>query len=173
MAPVVHNLSGAAEDDVRAIAVYVASRMQRPESARPGAADAAVATAKEREAGAVGGAAGGNATSTGDGASVFAGACAGCHGAPPASPSAAPVALGLTTSVNAPDPRNAIHIVLEGLWPEPGAKGALMPGFAGELTDRQVIALVDYLRARFTDRPAWTDVPERVKEIRQAMQSEP
>jgi mono/diheme cytochrome c family protein len=104
---------------------------------------------------------------------VFVGACAGCHGAGSASPSAAPVALGLTTSVNAPDPRNAIHIVLEGLWPEPGAKGALMPDFAGELTDRQVIALVDYLRARFTDRPAWTDVAERVKEIRQAMQSEP
>jgi mono/diheme cytochrome c family protein len=120
----------------------------------------------------VGVAASGNATSTGDGATVFAGACAGCHGAAPASPSAAPVALALTTSINAPDPRNAIHIVLEGLWPEPGAKGALMPGFAGELTDRQVIALVDYLRARFTDRPAWTDVPERVKEIRQAMQSE-
>ena len=48
-----------------------------------------------------------------------------------------------------------------------------MPGFAGELTDGQVIALIDYLRARFTNRPAWTDAPERVKEIRQAMQSEP
>jgi mono/diheme cytochrome c family protein len=48
-----------------------------------------------------------------------------------------------------------------------------MPGFAGELTDKQVIALVDYLRARFTDLPAWTDVSERVKEIRQAMKSEP
>jgi mono/diheme cytochrome c family protein len=172
MAPVVHNLSGAAEDDVRAIAVYIASRMQRP-SAPAGADDAAVAAAKEREAGAVSGATSGNAALAIDGATVFAGACAGCHGAGPASPSPEPVALGLTTSVNAPDPRNAIHIVLEGLWPEPGAKGTLMPGFAGELTDRQVIALVNYLRARFTDRPAWTDVPERVKEIRQAMQSEP
>jgi mono/diheme cytochrome c family protein len=171
MAPVVHNLSGAAEDDVRAIAVYIASRMQRPAS--PPAAAAADAVAKGREAGVASGATSGNAASAVDGANVFAGACAGCHDAGPASPSPAPVALGLTTSVNAPDPRNAIHIVLEGLWPEPGAKGALMPGFAGELTDRQVIALVDYLRARFTDRPAWTDVPERVKEIRQAMQSEP
>ena len=48
-----------------------------------------------------------------------------------------------------------------------------MPGFAGELTDDQVIALVDYLRARFTDRPAWTDVPERLSEVRKAMQGEP
>ena len=173
MAPVVHNLSGAAEDDVRAIAVYVASRMQRPASAPAGAADAVVAAAKQREAGAVSGAASGNAASAVDGATVFAGACAGCHGAGPTSRSPAPVALGLTTSLNAPDPRNAIHITLEGLWPEPGTKGALMPGFAAELTDSQVIALVDYLRARFTDRPAWTDVPQRVSEVRQGMQSEP
>jgi len=173
MAPVAHNLSGAAEDDVRAIAVYVASRMQRPPSAQAGPADAVVASARERETDAANRATSKNAAFAVDGADVFAGACASCHGAGPASPSAAPVALGLTTSVNAPDPRNAIHIVLEGLWPEPGAKGALMPGFAGELTDGQVIALIDYLRARFTDRPAWTDAPERVKEIRQAMESEP
>jgi mono/diheme cytochrome c family protein len=173
MTPVVHNLSGVAEDDVRAIAVYVASRMQRPESATAGVAEAVVVAAKEREASAATATTSGNAASAVDGADVFTGACAICHGAGPASLSAAPVALGLTTSINAPDPRNAIHIVLEGLWPEPGAKGALMPGFAGELTDRQVIALVDYLRARFTDRPAWSDVPERVRELRQAMQSEP
>jgi mono/diheme cytochrome c family protein len=173
MAPVAHNLSSAADDDVRAIAVYVASRMQRPASAPAGAADAVVAAAKEREAGAVSGAASGNGASAVDGATVFAGACAGCHGAGPTSRSPAPVALGLTTSLNAPDPRNAIHITLEGLWPEPGAIGALMPGFAAELTDNQVIALVDYMRARFTDRPAWTDVPQRVSEIRQGMQSEP
>jgi mono/diheme cytochrome c family protein len=173
MAPVVNNLSGAAEDDVRAIAVYVASRMQRPASSPAGAAaDAVVAAAKEREAGAVSGAASGG-TSAVDGATVFAGACAGCHGAGPTSRSPTPVALGLTTSLNAPDPRNAIHITLEGLWPEPGAKGAQMPGFAAELTDSQVIALVDYLRARLTDRPAWTDVPQRVSEVRQGMQSEP
>ncbi len=173
MAPVVHNLADAAEEDVRAIAVYVASRMLRVESSPAGAADAVVAAAKQREAGAVSGVTSGNAASAIDGANVFTGACASCHGAAPAASSPEPVALGLTTSLNAPDPRNAIHITLEGLWPEPGAKGALMPGFAGELTDRQVIALVDYLRARFTDRPAWADVPERVKEIRQAMQSEP
>ena len=173
MAPVAHNLSGAAEGDVRAIAVYIASRMQEPPSAPAAAVNAAVAAARERQTDAASGAGSRNAASAQDGAEVFAGACASCHEAAPASSSPAPVALGVTTSVNAPDPRNAIHIVLEGLWPDPGAKGALMPGFAGELTDGQVIALVDYLRARFTDRPAWTDVPERVSEVRKAMQSEP
>ena len=82
------------------------------------------------------------------------------------------VPLGLTTSVNAPDPRNAIHVVLEGIWPESGEKGALMPSFAAELTDKQVAALVDYLRAHFTDQPAWRDVPERVAAIRKTVEEQ-
>ena len=172
MAPVAHNLSGVAEDDVRAIAAYIESRMQRP-PASAAAANAAVAAASERKTVAASAATSKSAAAAVGGGEVFAGACASCHGAGAASPSPPPVALGLTTSINAPDPRNAIHIVLEGLWPEPGEKGALMPGFAGELTDDQVIALVDYLRARFTDRPAWTDVPERLSEVRKAMQGEP
>jgi hypothetical protein len=48
-----------------------------------------------------------------------------------------------------------------------------MPSFAGELTDGQVIALVDYLRGRLTDKPPWSDVPQRLREIREAMNSEP
>jgi mono/diheme cytochrome c family protein len=168
MTPVVHNLARVAEDDVRAIAVYVASRMQPegPDAQSPG--NALFASARPREAGSPSGSKRGTAALD-EGAGIFAGACAGCHAVAPTAAERQPVALGLTTSINAPDPRNAIHITLEGLWPEPAERGALMPGFAGELTDRQVIALVDYLRARFTDKPAWTDVAERVSEIRQAM----
>jgi mono/diheme cytochrome c family protein len=87
MAPVVQNLAGAAPDDVRAIAVYVASRMQQPTSTRPGAADTVVAAAKQREAGAVSRVTSGNAGTAVDGAAVFAGACASCHGAGPTPPS--------------------------------------------------------------------------------------
>ena len=107
-----------------------------------------------------------------EGAQIFAGACASCHEAPAANPSSAPVPLGLTTSLNAPDPRNTIHVLLNGLWPEPGESGASMPGFAAGLTDKQVTALVDYLRARFTDLPAWRDVPERVAAIRRTLEDE-
>ncbi len=150
MEPVVRNLAGVAPDDVRAIAIYIASRMRPPEAAAP--VRPAVAS---------------RAPATGEGATIFAGACASCH--TEAAAAEHPVPLGLTTSLNAPDPRNAIHITLEGLWPDAGERGALMPGFAGELTDAQVAALVDYLRARFTDKPAWTEVPERVRDIRSAM----
>jgi mono/diheme cytochrome c family protein len=161
MAPVVRNLAGVAPEDVRAIAIYVASRMRPQGQDAQGRAQAApaaeLAVAPARDAIAP------------DGAGLFAGACASCHTAAPTATERAPVALGLTTSINAPDPRNAIHITLEGLWPESGEPGALMPGFAGELTDPQVASLVDYLRAHFTDKPAWTDVPKRVREIRAAM----
>jgi mono/diheme cytochrome c family protein len=155
MGPVVRNLAGVAPDDVRAIAIYIASRMRPPAAATPVQRAAADRPAATRVA------------ATGGGATIFAGACATCH-TETAAPEH-PVALGLTTSLNAPDPRNAIHITLEGLWPDSGERGALMPGFAGELTDAQVAALVDYLRARFTDKPAWAEVPERVREIRSAM----
>jgi mono/diheme cytochrome c family protein len=151
MAPVTHNLAGADESDVRAIATYVASLMP--------ARDAAATRAE-----------GGPATA--EGAQIFAGGCAICHDAPPGSLSSPPVALGLTTSLNAPDPENAIHIILEGLSPEPGEKGASMPGFAAGLTDKQVAALVDYLRARFTGEPAWRDVPGRIATIRRSQQEE-
>jgi mono/diheme cytochrome c family protein len=168
MAPVAENLAGVAEEDVRAIAVYVASRMQRPETGARGATSPAVASAKQRESSAAENP-GGESPATGlDGATIFAGACASCHSA-----ATTAVALGLTTSLNAPDPRNAIHITLAGLWPEPGGRGSMMPGFEGELTDGQLIALVDYLRGRLTDKPPWSDVPKRVQEMRQTMKSEP
>ena len=148
MTPVTHNLAAADESDVRAIATYVAALMPtRDRAAAP--RDGRVATA--------------------DGAQIFAGACAVCHELPEALASPPP-ALGLTTSLNAPDPANVIHIVLEGLAPETGEKGALMPGFAAELTDPQVAALIDYLRAHFTGEPAWRDVTERVVTIRRSRQ---
>ena len=167
MATVDHNLASAAPDDVRAIAIYIASRM-RPQEANgqngPGALLAAVRPPSADSAdGAV----------PAEGGTVFAGACASCHIENPTAAGRHMVRLGLSTSMNAPDPRNAIHVTLEGLWPQPGERGALMPGFASVLTDRQLGALLIYLRARFTDKPAWSDVPERVREIRAAMKEAP
>lgn len=160
MAAVDHDLGRAAPEDVRAIAVYVASRMrsqagdgrERPGRVPPSAAES-VATAD----------------AVAEGEAVFSGACASCHVERANPGAAAPVALGLTTSMNAPDPRNAIHVTLEGLWPEPGERGAIMPAFASVLTDRQLAALLVYLRAHFTDKPPWGNVPERVAEIRATM----
>jgi mono/diheme cytochrome c family protein len=152
MADVTHNLADVAEADVRAIAVYVASQM-------PDGNASAAGKKAERNVAA-------------DGGTIFAGACAVCHGAVPPTFSNATVPLGVTTSVNAPDPRNAIHVIMEGLKPESGEKGPMMPGFAAELTDKQVAALVDYLRAEFTDRPPWSDVPKHVAAIRESQKEQ-
>ena len=112
MASVVHNLSLVPERDVRAIALYVAAMMPRSDG---------------RQIVARGG------TPVSEGAAIYAGACATCHGAGGAAPSIKTTPLELTTSVNAPDPRNTIHIVRNGIWPQTGEAGTLMPGFASEL----------------------------------------
>jgi hypothetical protein len=41
-----------------------------------------------------------------------------------------------------------------------------MPGFAASMNDAQIAALVNYLRARFSSKPAWTDVESIVSEAR-------
>jgi nicotinate dehydrogenase subunit B len=64
------------------------------------------------------------------------------------------------------DPRNLIHLVLEGVRPPEGKPGPFMPGFAGALTDKQTADLVAYLRGHFTDQPAWKDVDGAVAEVR-------
>jgi mono/diheme cytochrome c family protein len=150
MADVTHNLADVDEADVRAIAAYVAAQMP----------DRDPAPAAQRVQPAIS-----------DGETIFAGACAVCH-VVPSSISGGTVPLGLTTSLNAPDARNVIHVILEGLNPESGDKGPMMPGFAAGLTDKQVAALVDYLRAQFTDRPAWNDVPREVSGVRQSKEQQ-
>ena len=152
MADVTHNLTGVAESDVRAIAVYIASQMPQEGAAAPARAEPAASA---------------------DGGQIYAGACAACHGDVAPMFSRASVPLELTTSLNEPDARNAIHVIMEGLRPQDVEPGARMPGFAGELTDKQIEALVDYLRARFTGRPAWQDVPQHIAAIRQSMDQEP
>ena len=69
--------------------------------------------------------------------------------------------------MTAATPRNAAQTILGGLQPAPGERGPWMPGFAGSLTDAQVAAVLGYLRARFTDLPAWTGLEDGVHGIRQ------
>jgi hypothetical protein len=43
-----------------------------------------------------------------------------------------------------------------------------MPGFAASMTDTQVSALLSYLRARFSNQPAWSGVDKIVQDARRA-----
>lgn len=146
MAAVTEALAGVPEADVRAIAVYIASLM-------PGARAEPGPTPGPREV---------NAETQ----AMFAGACGSCHAADaPMTRGGAP-SLSLSTAVNAPTPQNVIEIILHGLpWRE-GKPAPYMPAFGDTLTDGQVAALADYLRAHYTDKPAWTDLAATVAKAR-------
>ena len=108
--------------------------------------------------------------SSGAGATIYAGACAGCHDGGELSPLAARP-LALYTDVMVPDPRNLIHVILKGIAPPEGEAGPMMPGFADALTDAQVAELAAYVRARFSDGPAWGNIEDQVHRIRQASEA--
>jgi mono/diheme cytochrome c family protein len=158
MRPVVRDLARVPEADVHAMAVYLASLAGVSEEDRHEKAGAARAFAEQREWGAMAP----ENSNGGDGEQIFAGACADCH----RRGGTAPVDLALTTTVNLPDPRNLIHVILDGITPEEGEKGPIMPGFGDVLTDPQVVALVDYVWAHFTERSAWPDVARYVRQMR-------
>ena len=157
MGAVSHDLSAVPEAEVRDMADYIASRTGAPDKTREQQVAARVAASAVPPARLAGSA----------GAAIFAGACAGCHGA------GAPMMLGgrpslaLGSSVTAAGPRNAIQVVLWGIQPLAGESGPWMPGFAASLTDAQVASVLGYLRARFADQSAWTDLEAATRHIRE------
>ena len=99
------------------------------------------------------------------GASIYAAACATCHESGRALPYGG-VNLALSTAISSPDPRNAANIVLSGVRPVEGERSPIMPGFADSMDDGQISALLNYLRARFSNQPAWTGVEKTIENVR-------
>ena len=73
---------------------------------------------------------------------------------------------GLSTAISAPDARNAANIVLSGVRPVEGERSPIMPGFAASMNDGQIAALLNYLRARFSNQPAWTELAKTIEDAR-------
>jgi len=153
MGPVAHNLARAPDADVRAIAVYVASLM----ASSPGATvlsapsiDRSTLAAREFPAG----------------AALFAGGCSGCHGPGAPMMQQGRPALSLGSPLHEDDPRDTIQIILQGLQPPVGAPGPYMPALADNFTDVQVGAIAAYVRACYTDKPGWTNLPKAVAKAR-------
>jgi mono/diheme cytochrome c family protein len=174
MAPVTANMSSIPDADVRAVATYVVSQMGEPSPERKARADQVLAKAN-------GGGPGSRAQTAGaqtlpnaenpnsPGAAIYAGACSTCHDAGRPLPLGG-IKLALSTAVHGPDPTNPINVILYGLPAPEGQRGPIMPGFAGVLNDQQVAALVAYMRATFSDKPAWSDVEAIVAKIRRGDQ---
>ena len=60
----------------------------------------------------------------------------------------------------------AIGILLDGIAPDGDRAGPLMPGFAGAFTDRQLAGLLRYLRAHYSTGPAWSNLEDKLREIK-------
>jgi mono/diheme cytochrome c family protein len=157
MAQVVSNLSLAPESDIRAIATYMAGVFGAPTPDRKRRAEAVLAQAKSPSVQA--------SETNAVGASIYAAACATCHGTERPLPYGG-VNLGLSTAISGPDPRNAINIVLSGVRPVEGERSPIMPGFAASMNDDQISALLNYLRARFSNQPAWTGIEKTIADAR-------
>ena len=105
------------------------------------------------------------------GASIYQGACASCHDrGRQLFSSGDALHMPLGSALYLPTPGNLIRIVIEGIIPPDGERGRWMPGFDGAFTDKQLAALEVYLRARYTDGPAWTHVEDEVKKARKRPQ---
>ncbi len=179
MTRVIHNLAVVPDEEVRAIATYIASNMGAPEQARAERGNEALIRA--RTAAEKGGDAGIQKLTTGgqqsettiqDGRVIYEGTCMLCHGAAQrtaGAPSRDALNLGLSTSIQLGTPANLIRIVLQGMAPPDGESGPFMPGFSTELTDEQLVALVTYLRSDFSDHPAWQNVAREVRRARQSL----
>jgi mono/diheme cytochrome c family protein len=156
MAQVVSNLSSVPESEIRAIATYMAGVSGAPTPDRKRRADEVLTQVRSASPPPD------DATA---GASIYAAACAGCHEAGRPPPYGG-VNLRLSTAISSPDARNAANTVLSGVRPVEGERSPIMPGFAASMDDRQIAALLNYLRARFSNAPAWSGVEKTVADAR-------
>ncbi|HVJ54167.1 MAG TPA: cytochrome c [Aliidongia sp.] len=171
MAPVSADLAGASDGDVRSIAAYVASIIgetapaDRPEGRTLAAMTRPFGTGAKPQSAGSQAAAAPAVVGDGAGATIYAGACAGCH------ESGRPVPYGgtdlsLSTALNGSTPRNLINILFEGIPAADGARAPIMPDFGAVLTDTQLADLARFLRAKFTDKLAWTEIDAAVRQAR-------
>jgi mono/diheme cytochrome c family protein len=149
MSEVTENLSAVPAADARAIATYLAASAHKPSEERRRLA----------------GASRGQADSPG--AVIYAAACASCHDGSRALPFGG-IDLARSTGPSGPNARNVINVVLWGLPAQGEQPRPIMPGFAATLTDRQLADLLAYVRARFSDKPPWSDLDKDIRQARAA-----
>jgi nicotinate dehydrogenase subunit B len=159
MAPVVKALAGLPDQDIRAMAVYLASFSESP-IGQP-AQDVLAAQLETLTSTRV-------ASGSAPGARLYEGACAVCHqvGGPPLFGSRP--SLALNSNLHSPVPDNLIQVILHGITSPVSSDLGYMPAFKDSMIDDQLAELVSYLRQQFApDKPPWTDVHAAVSQARQ------
>lgn len=164
MMPVVNQWANLSEDDAYALAEYLLSFQDQTDAEAK--ADEARAFAASRNFGSADTPATGPTPSADPalaaGQRIFMQVCANCHRA---NTETAP--LGLLASINGPDPSNFLHVVAEGIVAPEGSAGKSMPAFGASLSDDDLAKLALFVRNQFSQQPAWTNIAERVGQIRQ------
>jgi mono/diheme cytochrome c family protein len=157
MSEVVHvGLAPLPDADIRALATYFADL--NGSAARASGSAEALATAMSRSGLGV-------EEPSDPGASLFRAACASCHYNSGATPLAARPELGLSSALAAAEPTDLVQVILHGITLKDGLTDLAMPAFA-DLSDADIATLSAYLRRTRTQKPAWTDLEEKVSAIR-------
>jgi mono/diheme cytochrome c family protein len=149
MLPVTEDLGGVADADVHAIATYISWSMQ---AGRQSFAPPVKAEINDGSAG----------------AAIFAASCAACHSNGD-SPPFGGLDFALSTAANAPEPRDIALVTLAGLPAADGRAAGMMPGFDGAISDQDLIALLEFMRQRFTAQPPWQDLKHTVQRARHVL----
>jgi nicotinate dehydrogenase subunit B len=158
MAPVVKELSALPDEDIRAMAVYLASFN---EMAVDKAAQEALATKLESATAARA------IPASSIGARLYQGACAVCHEVGGPALFGSRPSLSLNSNLHSGVPDNLIQVILHGIASPVSSDLGYMPGFKDSMTDDQVAELVDYLRQQFAPgKPAWAGVQAAVARAR-------
>jgi nicotinate dehydrogenase subunit B len=165
MASVVKALAPLPDNDIKAMATYLASFSGQTEDAAGVQRAETLERVKAAEAAA--------AQQFPAGARLFEGACSACHydGSPLPS-------LAFNSALHSAQPDNVLQAMLHGmdapaLLAKSGAPGSAeimsMPAYADSLSDRQLSDLASYVQARFApDKPAWQGVGDAVSRLHAA-----
>jgi mono/diheme cytochrome c family protein len=150
MAEVSKSLGRITQNDVHAIATYIASL-----NAHMAIAEAKVSSKAQN-----------SVSQTEGAAAIYEGACARCHDTSgDVGPSQA-LQLSLSTAVRSSSPANVVRVIMQGIPSYRLDGGPYMPNFGHMLTDAQIAALTQYVRNHYSDQAQWGDVDAEVARAR-------
>ncbi len=162
MGPVIHEgLRALPDSDLKAIGVYLAGQSGSP-PADPATNPAVVASLQAGRPD--------PAYRMDQGERLYATACASCH-YNSAEVLAGRPELGINSATRLDDPRNLIHVILDGVSARDGTPGVVMPGFRNALSDDEIAAIAAYLRAERAKLTPWADLDGKVAAIRAEAES--
>jgi len=156
MAPVVRELAGLPDQEIRAMAVYLGSFN---DNAVGKTEEVALAVKLEATTAPT--------VASTAGTRLYEGACAVCHsvGGPPLFGSRP--SLALNSNLRSAAPHNLIQVILHGISAPASGDLGYMPAFKDSMNDQQIADLVSYLRRRFApDKPPWIGVEAAVSQLR-------